>query len=202
MTILSALDQPNYFPNVSASGAALDGLIQLAQVMCEGSYGANRPLERQPHTEIITINSIDCFGYLSRFPVVSVEGVQVRSRRRGRLDGWGRSTSFEWYTLAPADYQLDFETGQLNLFGVFNTEAKVSYVSGFDFANPNPQAKQIKAIAGLVLTYMANNRPGLNSYLNNPATGTAESFNYESLDNYLGTLLSPLKKYIPRRSGG
>jgi hypothetical protein len=202
MTILTEADKAAYFPSVTQTSVALQGLIHVTQALCEGSYGANRALEQQTHTEIVDVIPIERFAYLSRYPVVSLSEVQVRRRSNRFGDGWGRQSLMQWLTLASDQYLLDIETGRLNFYE-FATEARVTYVSGFDFGGSDQTARQIKAIAGVVLTYMANNYyGGLNSHLINPATGTAESFNYAAIDNYLTAALSPLKRYIPRRSGG
>jgi hypothetical protein len=212
MTILTEADKSAYFPSVTQTSVALQGLIYVTQALCEGSYGANRPLEQQTYTEIVDALAVERFAYLSRYPVVSLSEVQVRRRlqrysdpfmqRISSRDTWGRQGLLDWITLTSDQYLLDIETGRLNFYE-FATEARVTYVSGFDFGGSDQTARQIKAIAGVVLTYMANNYyGGLNSHLINPATGTAENFNYATIDRYLEVTLSPLKRYIPRRSGG
>jgi hypothetical protein len=202
MTILVEADKTTYFPSVAQTSTALQGLIYVTQALCEGSYGANRVLEQQTYTEILDVLPVDRFAYLSRYPVVSLSQVQVRRRSHRFSDGWGRQTFLQWLTLTSDDHLLDLETGRLHFYQ-FATEARVTYISGFNFSGSDQAALQIKAIAGVVLTYMANNYyGGLDSHLINPVSGTAQSSNYATIDRYLEAVLSPLKRYIPRRSGG
>jgi hypothetical protein len=178
MTILVEADKTAYFPSVAQTSTALQGLIHITQALCEGSYGANRGLEQQTYTEIVDVMPIERFAYLSRYPVVSLSEVQVRRcsdrlsnpfmQRSFLRDTWGRQTLLDWSTLDSQDYLLDVETGRLNFYQ-FATEARVTYISGFNFSGSDQAALQIKAIAGVVLTYMANNYyGGLNSHLINP----------------------------------
>lgn len=193
--ILTALDQATYFPNVTQTGSALDGLIAFSQALCESSYGANRPLEQMLYEAIVTVNPKTRTTQLPYVPVVSVSSVSVRQSR----ESWGRISTSEWWLTT--GYMLDIPTGQLN-FETVATEAKVSYVAGFDFAVNTAEVKQIKAIAGTILDYGANRFYGqLDSYLSNPpGDGQVESFNYVRPDTWLQTILTPLKKYYPRAS--
>jgi hypothetical protein len=195
MAILMAADQPIYFPEGSVTGAALDGLCRVAQSICEGAAGSNRLLELQAFTSIVAVQRVERFCYLPFFPVVSVAAVSVRQQ----ADSWGRFVDGGWLPLADDEYWLDVEVGRLH-FARFAAEARVTYSSGFDFSvSSNPDVVTIKAIAGLVLTHIANNYGGsLDNYSTNPATGTAESRNYARLDTYLEAILLPLKRYAPR----
>lgn len=193
--ILTASDQPTYFPNVTQTGLALEGLLNLAQALCESSYGANRPLEQTTYEAIVTVNPLTRTAQLPYFPVVSVVSVAVRQSR----ESWGRVSTSEWWLTT--GYMLDIPTGQLN-FTTLVTEAKVAYIAGFDFTANTLEAKQIKAIAGTIVDYGANRFYGqLDSYLSNPpGDGQVESFNYVRPDTWLQTILMPLKKYYPRAS--
>jgi hypothetical protein len=200
MPILTAADQPTYFPNVTQSGAALSGLLAVAQSLCESSWGANRPLDKQSFTEIITINPKFRIGSLSYNPVSSTPTPIVQVRRH--TDSWGRIMITDWFTLDSGSFSIDFEIGQLNLFSVA-TEAKVTYTAGFDFTLTTQEVVNIKAIAGVVVDWAARRFYGqLDSYLNNETGAPIQSFNMVAPDRYLETILRPLKKYSPRKSYG
>ncbi|MBD2465718.1 hypothetical protein H6G89_32540 [Oscillatoria sp. FACHB-1407] len=193
MTILTVADQPVFFPSVPIS-PELDGYIYLAQALCEGEFGANRLLEQQSRVDTITIYSAGWFGYLPLAPVVSVSLVEVR---RG-VDSWSRSIGLpEWMPLAGGAYSITPDSGRVQI-SVPADEARITYMAGFDFTQPVLEVQKIKAIAGLVLSHMATKNPGLDSLSVNPATGDATSHNYAKLDDYLKTILLPLKRYIPR----
>ena len=196
--IFTAGDRDSYFPNVSQTGAALEGLLVLAQSLCESDYGANRPLDYAQHGEVISINSSG-FGYLSLLPVYPTPTViEVRES----VDGWGRISGPGWRPLATSEFELDYITGRLDVF-VKSSDVKLFYYTGFDFGSGATQEiKNIKAIAGQVVEYFGRYRVGLDSYLNNPAGGAVESYNLVRPDQYLTTLLRPLMKYRPRGSGG
>lgn len=198
MAILTAADKPTYFPTVAQTGAALDGLIILAQGLCESSYGANRPLELQPFTEVVTVvNRVaTLMHYPIGLPLVSV------SARMLRDVGFGRALLHQWLGLGTDEYLIDVETNQLWLGGEAS-EVKVSYNAGFDFASSSVDVNRIKAIAGQIVTYYGSYKIGLDSYLLNPAgDGDVVSYNLATLNSYLSGMLQPLRKYLPRRSGG
>lgn len=192
MTILTAADQPVFFPGVSVS-PALTGLIYLAQAICEGEFGANRPLEEQAHFEQKEVHQAGWFLNLSMNPVIEITSLEIRLH-----DGWRRSVQgLDWMVLSPESYRLTPQTGRVEL-GVMATEAKITYISGFDFAVESPETQNIKAIAGLVLSHMATKKPGLDGESYNPESGAAYSYNYAKLDDYLKSILLPLKRYMPR----
>lgn len=200
MAILTAADQATYFPNVTQSGAALAGLLAVAQSLCESSWGANRPLDKQSFTEIITINPKFRIGSLSYNPVSSTPTPTVATRRY--TDSWGRTISTDWYVLDAGSFSIDYEIGQLNLFNPVS-EARVTYTAGFDFALTTQEVVNIKAIAGVVVDWASRRFYGqLDSYLNNEIGAPVQSFNMVAPDRYLETILRPLKKYAPRKSYG
>jgi hypothetical protein len=202
MPILTAIDQPTYFPLLTQTGFALDGLINLAQAMCESSYGANRPLELQPFQEIISINPQYRVGVLSYYPIANSPALAVESLVTALGNRFGRTVLDAWQPLAAGDYRLDAETGELWLM-TRATKARVAYSAGLDFAGDSAEVKRIKSIAGQVLTYFANYKVGLDSYLSNPVGDTGvESYNLVRPDQYLSALLLPLRVYQPRRSLG
>jgi hypothetical protein len=191
MTILTAADQPVFFPEVPVN-PALTGYIYLAQGICEGAFGANRPLETQSHLEQKEVNQAGWFFHLDMVPVVEITAVEVRLH-----DGWRRTTTLDWMPLDPQAWSLTPPLGRVEL-AVMASEVKVTYTSGFDFAVPSADTQMIKAIAGLVLSHMATKNPGLDSQSFNPTTGDAYSYNYAKLDDYLKSILIPLKRYMPR----
>lgn len=198
MPILTAADKPTYFPSVIQTGADLDGLMLLAQSLCESSYGANRPLELQQHTEIVTV--VNWVATLTYYPIVPPL-VSV-SARLLRDVSFGRTVLHQWLQLGSDEYLLDVEVNQLRLGG-HASEVKVTYSAGLDFSTSNIEVQKIKAIAGQIVTYYGNYRVGLDSYLLNPAgDGDVISYNLAPMNSYLSGMLQPLRKYLPRRSGG
>ena len=205
MPILSAADKPTYFASVNQSGVELDGLIAVVQALCESSYGANRLLELQPYTEVISINQTYRVGTLSLYPIAAeplplVEALITASVNRF---AFGRPSLGAWAELAVGEYRLDTDTGDLWIDRAAS-QAKVSYSAGFDFSSTSPEVSKIKAIAGQVLTYFANYKVGLDSYLDHPtaANATIQSYNLVRPDQFLTAMLLPLRKYLPRRSSG
>lgn len=205
MAILIETDKPTYFPTVTATGAALTGLLQLAQGIVEGPKGADRRLEIYNNVETTRVAGL--LTRCSLLPVVALQAVEVRyepggySRYSMPLDGWRWGQSIPpWRLLTSDEYQLDI-TGQI-IFAASAYEARVSYTTGFDFTTTAPDVVRIKAVMGLVATHLFTNRPGLDSYLENPPTGTTVSYNYASLDSHLTAILMPVRKYLPLSYGG
>jgi len=197
--ILTASDQANYFPNVSQTGAALDGLLHFAQATCEGSYGSNRLLELQQFTHILTVNTVFYTATIPLMPIASSPLPTLETRvHRKHLNGY---TLSDWQ--AVNQFTIDYEIGQLNL-GLPATEAKLTYRAGFDFSIDTPEVRSIKAIAGVIVDWAAHRFYGqLDSYLLNPAGNSdVTSWNTVPLDRWLQVILMPLKKYVPRGSGG
>jgi hypothetical protein len=202
MSILTAADQPTYFPTVTQTGAALTGLMTLAQSLCESSYRANRPLELQAFKEIISINPQYRVGVLTYYPIAPSPDLVVETLLTSSGNRFGRSVLDAWQTVEAGDYRLDAETGELWLTS-HATKARVAYSAGLDFEVDSPDVKRIKSIASQILAYFANYKVGLDSYLSNPpGDAGVESYNLVRPDQYLSAILLPLRIYQPRRSMG
>lgn len=197
MAILTSSDKSKYFSEVTATSTTLDGLLILAQGMCESEYGAGRPLELQSFTDIIPIYNSG-IAFVKRSPLISVTSVSTRTN-----DG---ITNSDWHLLTADAYSVDIETNQVNINALDNwgwtgrrrslpSEAKITYTSGFDFSTDNSQeANNIRAICGRIVSYME--QPVAIGKIN--ITDEAGFQSYVSVDSYLGIFLLPLAKYKPR----
>jgi hypothetical protein len=192
--ILVAGDKTTYFPDVTVTGVALDGLLQLTQTIIEGGDGANRPLELAQRIELAQIHQSDRYLRLSHYPIASVTEVKIR-----------KSPNPDWTILAPANYLLDVD-GQLNFrslnsqFGrYFNLqEAQVTYQAGFDFTSMTDlDVLQIKATAGRICSWIfANGVLGLASVSTQTST-TSDQKVYQG-SSYLSLFLAPIRRYRAR----
>ena len=199
--ILSPSDKSGYFPGVSAVDDELNGLLYFAQSQCEGPYGANRLLDQQSFTHIITVNPAFWTANIPYFPLSDTPSPSLEYRIHSRNAGNYRMSIWQ---LAQSDqFSIDYEIGQLNLFTPA-TEVKLTYTAGFDFSTDTPEVRSIKAIAGVIVDWAAKRFYGqLDSYLSNPAGDSdVVSWNAAPLDRWLQVVMSPLKKYSPRPSGG
>lgn len=197
MAILTSSDKAKYFSEVTATSSTLDGLIIVAQAMCESEYGAGRPLELQSFTDIVNLYSSG-IAFVKRSPLVSVSSVSTRTN-----DGISNS---EWQLLTTDDYSVDIETNQVNINSLDNwgfsgrrrslpSEAKITYTSGFDFSTDNSQeANAIRAVCGRVVSYMEQ-PPAIGQQA---VTNSSGFQGYVEAGNYLKIFLEPLKKYKPR----
>jgi hypothetical protein len=197
MAILVSADKAKYFPDVTATGDELTGLIIAAQAMCESTYGADRPLDVTTFVDIVPVYSSG-IAFIKRSPLIAVSAIAVR-----------RSPQDDWQLVDSAAYSADTTTAQVNFkylpvgsssnFGSLKsstrTEAKITYTSGFDFATDTSQeANNIRAVCGKVVTYMQ--QPiGTGQQSVTDALGFQS---YTPLDNYFGIFLLPLAKYKPR----
>jgi len=202
MALLTADDKLTYFPTVLQADTALTGLMTLAQALCESSYGANRSLELQEIKEIVSVNPMYGVAVLSHYPIALSPVVVVEALSGNSVGGsFGRIALGDWAVL-PDSYRLDAETGELWLSNRTD-KIRATYTAGYNFTGTAPDIQKIKAIAGQVLTYFANYKVGLDSYLSNPAGNVGvESYNLVRPDQYLAALLLPLRKYMTRRSFG
>jgi hypothetical protein len=100
--ILVSGDKAQFYNEVTATGAQLDGLLQLAQGMCESEYGAGRPLEITTFTDIVEYFPMGKVAYVKRSPVISVSEVYIR----GKSDNFGMTTS-DWQLQDPSTYTVD-----------------------------------------------------------------------------------------------
>ena len=195
MAILTSSDQDVFFPNVTATDDELEGLILIAQAMCESAYGADRPLDIHEFSDIVTVYSTG-LAFIKRSPLIDVSAVVIRS-----------CPQEDWTLLDSADYSIDYDVCQVNIkrfnsnWGYGNRsryqpqEARIIYTSGFDFSTDNSQeANNIRAICGRIVSYME--QPVAIGKI-----GTTDALGFQSYisaDSYLGIFLLPLAKYKPR----
>jgi hypothetical protein len=198
MAILTSSDQAVFFPNVTATGDELEGLIFAAQAMCESTYGADRPLDVYEYSDVVPVYSSG-IAFIKRSPLIDVSAIVVR-----------RSPQDDWQSVDSAAYGIDYDTCQVNFkylpvssssnFGSLRnsstrTEARIVYTSGFDFSTDTTQeANNIRSVCGKVVTYMKQPIA-----IGESAITNADGFqSYVPLDNYLSIFLAVLTKYKPR----
>jgi hypothetical protein len=203
LAILRPIDKAAFFPDVTQTGTTLEALCALAQSYCEGNYGANRPLEKAIVTEISPVRSPEkeAIARLSLYPVDPLT-LTVQARVLVE-DGFSRIFTGVWQTLAPDAYRFEATLGELRLH-LIASEVRVTYTQGYDFTSlVNPDVQKIKAIAGVILTHLANNAFGVfTSTLENPTGTEVLSRSFAPLDGYMKTMLQPLRRYVPHASGG
>lgn len=198
MAILTSADQDVFFPNVTATGDELDGLIIAAQAMCESTYGADRPLDVYEYSDVVPVYSSG-IAFIKRSPLIDVSAIVVR-----------RSPQDDWQAVDSAAYSIDYDICQVNFkylpvgsssnFGSLRnsstrTEVRIVYTSGFDFdTDTSQETNAIRVICGKIV-----------SYLEKPvAVGEASVTNtdgfqsYTTLGSYLSVFLAPLARYKPR----
>ena len=200
MAILTSSDKSKYFSEVVATSTTLDGLLIIAQAMCESTYGADRPLEITTFTDIVDLYPASGIALIKRSPVIAVSTVSVRRK----VNNFGSSSS-EWQLLTSNEYSVDTEINQVNInyadnWGMLGArrspmQAKITYTSGFDFSTDTSQeANNIRAICGRIVSYMeqpiAIGKAGVTD---------ADGFqSYVTSNSFLGVFLAPLGKYKPR----
>ena len=198
MAILTSSDQAVFFPNVTATGDELDGLILAAQAMCESTYGADRPLDVYEYSDVVPVYSSG-IAFIKRSPLIDVTAIVVR-----------RSPQDDWELVDTGAYSIDYDTCQVNFkylpvgsssnFGGLRnsstrTEARIVYTSGFDFdTDTSQEANNIRSVCGKVVSYMEK-PPSAGQQSVTDASGFQS---YVPLDNYFGIFLLPLAKYKPR----
>lgn len=197
---MTSSDKSKYFSEVVATSTTLDGLLIIAQAMCESTYGADRPLELQSFTDIVDLYPASGIALIRRSPVISVSSVSVRRK----VNNYGSSSS-EWQLLTSNEYSVDTEINQVNInysdswqmLGARRSpmQAKITYTSGFDFSTDTSQeADNIRSICGRIVSYME--QPIAIGKAN--VTDDVGFQAYVSGDNFLGLFLAPLIKYKPR----
>jgi hypothetical protein len=200
MAILTSSDKSKYFSEVVATSTTLDGLLIIAQAMCESTYGADRPLELQSFTDIVDLYPASGIALIKRSPVIAVSSISVRRE----VDNFGSSSS-EWQLLTSNEYSVDTEINQVNInysnnWGMLGArrspmQAKITYTSGFDFSTDTSQeANNIRAICGRIVSYME--QPIAIGKAN--ITDAVGFQAYVTSNSYLGVFLAPLGKYKPR----
>jgi len=172
--ILTAEDDEDFFPSLQLTGANLDTAIRSAQMMAEGSRGANRPLEVRSYSETHKVAGSDQTFMVSNLPIISAPYPVVKIRQ-GQNRSFGRSiAATEWLQLAVNQFQIDDYLGEVQVLwaidrsiGDFpaiqqsgrenaNFEAQITYSSGFNFHPVDPafesEANMIKqAVANIML---------------------------------------------------
>lgn len=164
MAIVTEDDKLIYFPSVTLSGDALTGAIALIQTLVESPIGANRSLELTAQVEIKPINVNFQTAQFSLLPIATSPTPSIQVRRGEVLTGYRRSLGItDWQTLSASDYTIDPVGGRVHFdiktidgwgrFGYRNTQAKLSYTSGFDFADDSYEVRSIKSLFGQMLLY-------------------------------------------------
>jgi hypothetical protein len=200
MAILTSSDKSKYFSEVVATSTTLDGLLIIAQAMCESTYGADRPLELQSFTDIVDLYPASGIALIRRSPVISVSSVSVRRK----VNNYGSSSS-EWQLLTSNEYSVDTEINQVNInysdswqmLGARRSpmQAKITYTSGFDFSTDTSQeANNIRSICGRIVSYME--QPIAIGKAN--ITDDVGFQAYVNSSSFLSVFLLPLVKYRPR----
>lgn len=200
MAILVPSEKDIYFPHVNLVGDALTGAIRRAQMVAEGYWGANRPLELTSFTEIKSLSHNYQTAQLTYVPVKTTPVPTVEVRLGKFTDGFGRSFApNEWTAIAATEWQLEYDIGEFFLKSqnqlYRSTEIKVSYTAGFDFSIDSPEIREIKAAVGGILSYLES-LPGKH-VTNLNAVGITYTGEFGKFPEYL---LLPLRRHLPRIS--
>lgn len=197
MPILTPSDKPIYFPDITLTGDALMGAILRAQSLAESNMGCDRPLEKSPFKEVLSVHS-NLSAWLSVAPIDESD-FHVDARTGGHKDGFGRTVpKSAWFPLVESDYAIDASTGAIRL-GLQVTEVRVTYTAGFDFTVDTPEIKRIKSAIAAILNYQLSNAyQGLQEV----SVEGEYKVRYGSSSGGVGTipdtLLIPFRKYRPR----
>jgi hypothetical protein len=153
--LLTAADQPLYFPSVALTGAALDMAIALVQGLVEAHIG--RSLERQQYHEMKRLNESFDSCQLLYTPIALLPIPVIEGRFGGGLNRFSRKVPVgEWRSLSAAEYAID-RSGRFELKGgglsYPITQIRVSYFSGVDAAVDSPELRRLKAALGAALVY-------------------------------------------------
>ncbi|MGL4909749.1 MAG: hypothetical protein ACRC4J_00910, partial [Cetobacterium sp.] len=167
MPILTATDQPIYFPSVTLTGLALEGFLRRIQVLAEGPWGARRSLELQAYTQKIRINRVYQNAKLLYWPLSDLPAPIVSVRQSAIATRFGRSYgTTPWTEIDPSQYLIDND-GLIHLqlssnlswghdIGTSNaTEMLVSYTAGFDFTQDTPDVRTIKSVLGNFASFVS-----------------------------------------------
>lgn len=147
MNILSVTDFP-----ATDDLKSLQFLINKAELLAQGSLGANRSLEIKEYTEVVTANPTI---YLSMTPAIAVTTVW----RKGLLSGYYgiNYQSNEWTVIPSDDYSLDLDCNSIDFSSTRNfsfsssrhgresSQFKIKYTSGFDFNSTSDKVIEIKS---------------------------------------------------------
>ncbi len=174
MPIFTEADIPSYFPKICLERTAFNAFILQVQSIIESPLGANRPLEKQRHTEKLRLNNTLQTQYLSYTPVYLEETPVVKARMGNAVAAVSGSVipQHQWILLESNRYQIDEIDGKISLnvnrgsnlgiaYGGVNlgyswfTEILIEYTAGYDFSdNNNPTIRGLKAAASLVAQYL------------------------------------------------
>lgn len=206
--ILTEADKPIYFPDIALTGPTLLGAIYRACAIAESVQGAGRPLEQQPHTEILRLNRLLQTCTLKAMPIASLPAPIIEARTGNFRDGFGRPVPLApWAMLSEDDYNLDYETGLLSLsrytasyfgrIGTPATEIRATYTAGFDFAVDTKDVRAIKIAVASILRFQ--NSPNFQG-LGEVRVEGEYSVRYTAIvpGTVPDALLLPLRKYRPR----
>jgi len=190
MAILTSSDKSKYFSEVVATSTTLDGLLIIAQAMCESTYGADRPLELQSFTDIVDLYPASGIALIKRSPVIAVSSISVRRE----IDNFGSSSS-EWQLLTSNEYSVDTEINQVNInysnnWGMLGARRSPMQAN----TDTSQEANNIRAICGRIVSYME--QPISIGKANITDANGFQS--YVASNSFLGVFLAPLGKYKPR----
>lgn len=195
MAILTSSDKTQFFSEVVATSTTLDGLLIIAQALCESVYGAGRPLDVTEYSDVVKVYSSG-LAFIKRSPLIDVSAIVTRS-----------SPQENWTLLSTDDYSIDYDVCQVNIKRLNSNwgysprrnspsqEVRIVYTSGFDFSTDTSQeADNIRAICGRIVSYMEQAVAIGKANITN-----ADGFqSFVTSDNFLGVFLLPLAKYRPR----
>ncbi len=205
--ILTPDDEPIYFPNIGLEGDALDGCLRRTQAFVESYMGCGRPIEPRLYVENLLVRqptwqtaplSDQPEGYYSSVLYTRYHplllGVTPRLEVRTVRDSWGRNRVSEWTSVSSDLFEVD-PAGRLRV-NVYCDEVRFTYTAGIDFTNlDDPAVVEIKAIAGMIAIRLSARADIESSRAND------ESYLYQDFNDYLRTVLMPLKRYYPRDNG-
>lgn len=174
MALLSVAEYKTFFPDSTLTDSQIAQAIESAQLLAESPLGADRSLEVDDYTNVLSIPAMVGRVYLPYFPIVPDSlTVQIRGAELSLYGGLG-VTSNDWQTIASDAYRIDYETNELwfisianaGLYGNYSTsysslayrrnsptikarplQARVSYQAGFSPADIGEVDKLKRALA-------------------------------------------------------
>jgi len=162
--ILTGADVGVYVTSSTAlqlSSEELMAKIAMAQLFAEGFYGANRALELQSFTEILTLNKSGVVR-LTNIPVTQIDSLETRETTSNILD----PILTDWVLTATDQFVLDYN-GQLSLRYTNNHfessrkcqheyvyQIRVTYSAGIDFSQTTPEISKLKYALGDLVDFI------------------------------------------------
>lgn len=197
--ILTASDKVKFFPSIQATGAELEGLLWQIESIVESKI--NRVLDIKTYKQ--TDTSSDRIIRLWYSPIVSVTSVETRTISR---NPYQYSSTFSdrnaWQLLAPESYEVDTYQNQIEILSnsfryTSSMEIRVIYTSGFDFTDTtNPEVMKIKAIAGQLLTFIA--QPSASKGVSSIGVDYQNiSYGNTKLEQQMSNQIAALQRYRP-----